>query len=216
MKLAFPSHEFDEAVTADCHGMSSEEEARALNTLLRSDSPARDEYILRVELHAHLASEPDLFVPAHAEEPARVGGGGFQPAGPRIANSQIAENLDASESHRLLPNAIQRSSRSESVAASQAPRARKRFASWAIAMATCFALLATGWWEFEVWHLHDRTGATSKAVAMLDRVVDAQWDPRVSPPAPGCATGSRLAASRIRFGTNRFLQRRAFGDRRAG
>ena len=35
---------------------------RALNELLRSDLSARDEYLMRVELHTRLASEPDLFL----------------------------------------------------------------------------------------------------------------------------------------------------------
>ena len=47
MKIAFPSREFDEAVAAVCHGSASDEQARALNELLRSDLAARDEYILR-------------------------------------------------------------------------------------------------------------------------------------------------------------------------
>lgn len=67
MKLGFPSRDFDDAVADVCHGSASEEQARALNALLRSDPTARDEYILRVELHARLASEPDLFV-ATAQE----------------------------------------------------------------------------------------------------------------------------------------------------
>ncbi len=73
MKLAFPSREFDEAVAAVCHGSASDEQARALNELLRSDAAARDEYILRLELHSRLASEPDLFTEAN-ENRSRVGG----------------------------------------------------------------------------------------------------------------------------------------------
>jgi len=61
MKLTFPSREFDEAVAAACHGSVSDEQARALNELLRSNASARDDYILRLELHSRLASEPDLF-----------------------------------------------------------------------------------------------------------------------------------------------------------
>ena len=34
---------------------------RALNELLRGNPAARDEYLLRVELHSRLASDPDLF-----------------------------------------------------------------------------------------------------------------------------------------------------------
>jgi len=54
MKLAFPSCEFDEAVAAVCHGSASDEQMRGLNELLRSDSVARDQYILRLELHSRL------------------------------------------------------------------------------------------------------------------------------------------------------------------
>src|SRR6266540_3161277 len=68
MTLTFPSREFDEAVAAVCHGTASDEEARALNELLRSGAAARDEYILRAELHSRLASEPDLFPQANEEK----------------------------------------------------------------------------------------------------------------------------------------------------
>ena len=70
MKIAFPSPEFDEAVAAVCHGSASEEQLRALNELLRSDAAARDEYILRLELHSRLASEPDLFAEANEKKNA--------------------------------------------------------------------------------------------------------------------------------------------------
>ena len=68
MKLAFPSNEFDEAVAAVCHGPASDEQMRALNDLLRSNDKARDEYILRVEIHSRLASKPNLFVRAHVDD----------------------------------------------------------------------------------------------------------------------------------------------------
>ncbi len=61
MKLSFPSPEFDDVVAAVCHGTATEAEMRALNELLRSDAWARDEYLMRVELHTRLASDPDLF-----------------------------------------------------------------------------------------------------------------------------------------------------------
>lgn len=61
MKMLFPSSEFDDAVAAVCHGAASEEQMHALNGLLRNDARARDEYILRLELHSRLASDPDLF-----------------------------------------------------------------------------------------------------------------------------------------------------------
>ena len=61
MTLSFPSPEFDDAVAAVCHGSATEAEMHALNALLLSNSSARDEYLMRVELHTRLASEPDLF-----------------------------------------------------------------------------------------------------------------------------------------------------------
>lgn len=61
MTIAFPSREFDDAVAAVCHGSAADDHVQALNELLRSNAAARDEYILRVELHSRLASEPDLF-----------------------------------------------------------------------------------------------------------------------------------------------------------
>jgi hypothetical protein len=71
--MGFPSRDFDEAVADVCHGLGSEEQVRGLNALLRSDPAARDEYILRVELHARLASEPDLFVSAAPETSVGLG-----------------------------------------------------------------------------------------------------------------------------------------------
>ena len=78
MKLGFPSPEFDEAVADVCHGTVSDEQARALNELLRTDPAARDEYILRAELHSRLASDPDLFVSAvpNVDSAATTGSGG--------------------------------------------------------------------------------------------------------------------------------------------
>ena len=67
MNLTFPSAEFDHAVAAVCHGSATEEQLRALNGLLRSHHAARDEYILRLELHSRLASDADLFATTTAE-----------------------------------------------------------------------------------------------------------------------------------------------------
>jgi GrpB-like predicted nucleotidyltransferase (UPF0157 family) len=68
MKIGFRSPEFDDAVAAVCHGSATDEQARALNESLRNNADARDEYILRLELHSRLASEPDLF--AATDEPS--------------------------------------------------------------------------------------------------------------------------------------------------
>ena len=61
MKIAFPSREFEDAVAAVCHGLAGDEQMRALNELLRTDVGARDEYIVRVELHSRLSSDPSVF-----------------------------------------------------------------------------------------------------------------------------------------------------------
>lgn len=62
MNINFPSPAFDDAVSAACHGVPSDEQVQALNALLRRDATALDEYVWRLELHARLASDPDLFV----------------------------------------------------------------------------------------------------------------------------------------------------------
>ncbi|HEV8544287.1 MAG TPA: LamG-like jellyroll fold domain-containing protein [Verrucomicrobiae bacterium] len=72
MKIEFPSSEFDDVVAAVCHGAASEEKARALNELLRKNASALDEYIIRLELHSHLASERDLFASADTQKTAGI------------------------------------------------------------------------------------------------------------------------------------------------
>ena len=173
MKPAFPSREFDEAVAAVCHGSALDEQMSGLNELLRSDSAARDEYILRLELQSRLASDPDLYVSEEADEQALAGSAGFQPAVSQISNLHGSENSGASESSDAQPNTIRRYSRLE-ICATALRRARKRKGAW-LALAACVALLATGWWVVQVSLPSGRKGATSKAVAMLNRVVDAQW-----------------------------------------
>ena len=153
MNLAFPSREFDEALAAVCHGTASDEQMRGLNQLLRSDSAARDEYILRLELHSRLASEPDLFA--------------------SVVNERESRDVQNSLPGQRLPNG-----------------GRDGW-NWAFALAACFALLAAGWLGSRLARLTERKGATSKAVAMLAQVADAQWNqgneaPRLgSPLEPG-------------------------------
>ena len=155
MKVAFPSREFDEAVAAVCHGLASDEQMRGLNELLRSDSVARDQYILRLELHSRLASEPDLFVSTEqqASEASLTGRG-----------ITLPRNVPYIDSPR---------------------RGRKRKLSWVVAFAACVALLAAGWWGSRLSQPSERKGTTSKAVAMLNRAVDVQWDQRGDPPRLG-------------------------------
>jgi len=145
MKLAFPSREFDEAVAAVCHGSASDDQMRELNALLRSDSAARDEYILRLELHSRLASEPHLF-------------------------AATAENITSPENVPRIPSRR---------------KLRTQQTKWVLAIAACIALVATGWFALRWSRPNDRTGATSKAVAMLNRVVDAQWNANTEAPRLG-------------------------------
>lgn len=161
MKLTFPSTEFDDAVAAVCHGSLSDEQARGLNELLRSHPTARDEYLLRVELHARLASDADLFLDTKETSPS--------------------ENI---REH------------SKVVVPLRPIRARQRLViGWAVALAACVALLAGGWWQWRVRRLDERKGATSKAVAMLNEVVDAQW----SSPDAAPRTGAPLEPGWLRL-----------------
>jgi len=146
MRFPFPSREFDEAVADACHGTASDEQAQALNELLRRDAAARDEYILRVELHSRLASEPDLFPQTNED---------------KVASPENAFPI-------------------------QTPRrTRTQKANWILALAAGVALLAAGWWALRFSHSSERKGTTSKAVAMLNRVLDAQWNQRDEAPRLG-------------------------------
>ena len=148
MKLVFPSHELDDAVAAVCHGSMSDEQARALNDLLRSDDTARDEYILRVELHSRLASNPDVFARANDHER-------------KVATPEKIVPLTA-------PN-----------------RTRRKVLNRLLALAACLAVAAVGWWGVDHSRSGDRKGTTSKAVAMLNLVIDAQWSSAGDTPQPG-------------------------------
>ncbi|MGZ8938370.1 MAG: LamG-like jellyroll fold domain-containing protein [Limisphaerales bacterium] len=154
MKVEFPSREFDDAVAAVCHDLASDEQVRALNKLLQSDAAARDEYIMRLELHSRLASEPDLFASSEADVSILSGAS-------RIPLKSI------------LPDSPQ--------------LRRRKVRTWAIALAACLALLAVGFWSLRQLRPVDRNQPTSKAVAMLNRAADAQWNqdddtPRLNAP----------------------------------
>ncbi|MCI0533648.1 MAG: hypothetical protein L0Z50_00320 [Verrucomicrobiales bacterium] len=153
MKISFPSREFDEAVAALCHDLTSDEHVRALNELLLNNAAARDEYILRLELHSRLASEPDLFTSVEHDSPVVAGAGRITP----MQNVVPPQN---------------------------AGPARNRREIWAIALAACFALLAAGLWSLRLLRPADRTLTTSRAVAMLNRTVNAQWNVPGEAPRP--------------------------------
>jgi hypothetical protein len=165
MTLSFPTIEFDDVVAAVCHGSATEAEMRALNELLRNDPGARDEYLMRVELNARLASEPDLFA-----QPGEAGAG----AGP--------PDLSLGDRCRIPP---WRS------AASRPKRTQGR--TWALA--ACLAVLAAGVWSLWFRGPATRNGATSTAVAVLARAVDARWGPGTE----SLRVGSALEPGRLRL-----------------
>jgi ferric-dicitrate binding protein FerR (iron transport regulator) len=143
--LSFPSPEFDDAVAGLCHGSATEAGTRALNDLLRGDSRARDEYLLRIELHTRLASEPDFF----SQEEDAAGN----------CRAPVL-NLEAQRGMRSPRPALSATTRS------MAP---------VLALAAGFALLATGVWSLWFKAPATRQGATSAAIAMLTRAVDVRW-----------------------------------------
>src|SRR4030095_14383902 len=65
----------------------------------------------------------------------------------------------------------------------QSARARKT--KWVLGLAACAALLLIGWCVLRFSHPSERQRTTSKAVAMLNRVVDAQWNQRDEAPRLG-------------------------------
>ncbi len=146
MTIEFPSSEFDDAVAAVCHGTPSDKQGRALNELLRRDAAALDEYILRLELHSYLASERDLFASAELRQTSLFIG----------AERAVHQgNGFSGKLEQGRPN---------------------KWKFWTIAMAACLALLAAGLWSVRQFRLTERSLTTSKAVAMLNRAADAQWN----------------------------------------
>ncbi len=157
MTLSFPSPEFDDAVAAVCHGVAAETEMRALNELLRGNPGARDEYLLRVEVHARLASEPDLF----AQRAERAG-------------ACRPPETDWGRVRNMLPSNL------------RAP-GRQRMLVRPLALAACLMIIATGIWGLWFKRAAARRGTTSSAVAMLARAVDARWAAGTMPVRIGSA-----------------------------
>lgn len=164
MTLTFPSPGFDEAVAAICHGTASEEQLRGVNGVLRHDPAARDEYLLRVELHSRLASAPDLFAPAGRDVPTG------QSPDPSMAFPPPSRPLSTARSKGAWRNGT-------------------------LALAAGLVLLLTGGWWLRQGLLKDRPGVTSRAVAMLNRAVDARWNPADRPPR----LGAPLEPGRLRL-----------------
>jgi hypothetical protein len=136
-------------VAAVCHGSATEAEMSALNTLLRNDPSARDVYLLRVELHTRLASDPDLF-----------------PQAVNAADSDRLPGIGAGDQRNILhlnPTVL----------------ARRPMLVQVVAVAACLTLVAGGVWALWFKPSAARNGATSTAVAMLTRTVDAHWGQRM-------------------------------------
>lgn len=149
MKLVFPSREFDEAIAAVCHGLASDEQMAQLNQLLRADPAARDAYILRLELHARLASNPDLFVPSDSEAVVAPGLKEAIPFPRGVCSSRLESSRGggAGTLGRL------------------------------IAWAACLVLLGVGGWALRMSRQDDRQGGTSQVVGMPAGVLrhEAWW-----------------------------------------
>lgn len=163
MSLDFPSRTFDEVVAATCHGTASDEQVRALHELLRREPAARDEFLLRVELHARLASDPDLF----ADRNVPVAAGDFRELLP----------IESQPERRIL---------------SPSPRTGRRW-PWQVAFAAGVTFLLLGGL---VWHLMgSRGGGSRRAVAMLNRAVNARWHSADAAPR----LGAPLEPGRLRL-----------------
>jgi hypothetical protein len=157
MTFSFPSSEFDDAVAAVCHGTATETEMRRLNELLRGDPRARDEYLIRVELHARLASEPDLF-----SQETEVTGGGDPPG-------------------------VGRGDRPETTSPHVKARFARRRLVQALALAACLILTAAGVGIAWLRKPTTGIGTTSTAIAMLARAVEARWAEGTAPLRVGSA-----------------------------
>ncbi len=147
MKLAFPSRDFDEAIAAVCHGSASDEQVAQLNLVLRADPAARDEYILRLELHARLASDPDLFLRSDQEAVLAPG---------------LKEALP-------FPREV--------CPVNSSPRRGSGPWGRVFAWAACLVLLAVGGWALRVARQDDRRGASSQVIGMPAGVLrhEAWW-----------------------------------------
>ena len=58
-------------------------------------------------------------------------------------------------------------------------------ALWLLATAACLVLVAVGWWSWQWLRQVERKGVTSKAVAMLNGMVDVQWSSGTAAPQVG-------------------------------
>ncbi|MBN2506969.1 MAG: FecR domain-containing protein [Verrucomicrobia bacterium] len=181
MKLSFPSPEFDGVVAAVCHGTATEAAMRILNGLLRSNARARDEYLMRVELHARLASDPDLFSQKLADDmPPPLAGGRFESRAPDHDDSFDLHGCPLTSS----PCPAQGEGARNAGERTTTPRTRLMPV---LALAACLVVAAWGAWSLWFKQPASRIGAASTAVAMLTRVVEAEWTQDTGPIRVGSA-----------------------------
>lgn len=147
MTIGYPSRDFDEAVAAVCHGVASEDQVLALREVLIGNASACDDYVRRVSLHAHLASEPDLFAATVA---------GTAPVD--LAEAPRPIRTDDAESATRIPREL-----------------RSAGGLWRFALAAGIVVFlgVVGWLGRRV---ENQRSETSRAVAMLNRVVNARWN----------------------------------------
>ena len=160
MNILYPSLEFDAAVASVCHGDLSEENAAALQALLQSNQQALDEYILRIELHACLSASPEFFFTRRRSQ----GNCLIEP--PSDTTSSLFKF--SSNWRVVIP--------------------------WTIAISVCamwiiISTLGLNVPASDVTTDSQRslTGAKSKAVAMLSRAVNSQWNQSGEIPQLGAA-----------------------------
>lgn len=175
MTLSFPSREFDDVVAAACHGVATAEQIEALAGLLRASEPARDEYIRRVSLHAYIASEPNLFAPTPA----------FESNQGKASTSGRADDCRPRQQSGAVANPAWSRAPSNPSRSSGMPAAKRRlWSGWprklAVAAAALVLLGGVLWLGSAVGR---RRAETSRAVAILNRVVNARWNiPERLPP----------------------------------
>jgi hypothetical protein len=142
-------------VAAVCHGLVTNEQVEGLRELLHGEPMARDQYLHRVAVHAYLASEPDLFA-----GPAIDADG--NPEARELIQVPLSEWGKRTPGRRVIPGWL-------------------RMAALA---AGIMVVLGTAWW-LGIGRGGHRQGETSRAVAMLNRVVNAQWNGAVRFPKLG-------------------------------
>ncbi len=155
MNLSFPSADFDDAIAALCHGDASEGQIQAVHDLIRTNAAARDEYILRLELHSRLASDPDLFLSENA------------------ATLDLNALSDGGVQRALLP------------ARPMSRGHRPARGNWTLALAAGLVFAAVGWWLLASSHSTGAGNGDRQSVALLDRTVDAKWRAGTDAPRTG-------------------------------